>query len=78
MKNRQRYFERGFSLVEMMISIAIGLLIVAALIGVLTSNSRSSKTNDRSTELQSNGRYALDHLKRGIRQAGYRVFLGGS
>jgi len=74
MKNRQRYFERGFSLVEMMISIAIGLLIVAALIGVLTSNSRSSKTNDRSTELQSNGRYALDHLKRGIRQAGYRGY----
>lgn len=64
----------GFSLVEMMVSITIGLLIVAALIGVLASNSRSSKTNERTSELQSNGRYALDHLKRELRHAGYRGY----
>jgi type IV pilus assembly protein PilW len=64
----------GFSIVEMMLSITIGLVIVAALIGVLTSNSRSSKTNDRTAELQSNGRYALDHLKRELRHAGYRGY----
>ncbi len=66
--------QRGFSLIEMMISITIGLLIVAALVGVLASNSHSSKTNDRSTDLQSNGRYALDHLKRELRHAGYRGY----
>lgn len=66
--------ERGFSMVEMMISSTIGLLIVAALAGVMMSNSRSAKTNDGSTELQSNGRYALDHLKREIRHAGYRGY----
>lgn len=66
--------ERGFSIVEMMISITIGLVIVAALIGVLASNSRSSKTNERTSELQSNGRYALDHLKRELRHAGYRGY----
>jgi len=64
----------GFSMVEMMISITIGLMIVAALVGVLTSSSGSTKTNDRTAELQSNGRYALDHLKRELRQAGYRGY----
>ena len=66
--------ERGFSLVEMMISIVIGLFIVAALIAVLVSSSGSSKTNERTAELQSNGRYALNHLKRELRHAGYRGF----
>jgi len=64
----------GFSLVEMMISITLGMLIVAALVGVLISNSRTAKTTDRSTELQSNGRYALDHLQRELRHAGYRGY----
>lgn len=64
----------GFSLIEMMISITIGLMVVAALAGVLTSNSRSSKTNERTAELQSNGRYALDHFKRELRHAGYRGY----
>lgn len=67
----------GFSLIEMMISIAIGLMIVAALVGVLVSNSRNTKTNDRTSELQSNGRYALDHLKRELRHAGYRGYTWG-
>jgi len=61
-------------MVEMMISITIGLLIIAALLGVLSSTSGSTKTNDRTAELQSNGRYALDHLKRELRQAGYRGY----
>ncbi|MDD2914478.1 MAG: PilW family protein [Gallionella sp.] len=64
----------GFSMVEMMISIAIGLMIIAALVGVLSSNSRSTKTNDRTSELQSNGRYALDHLAHQLRHAGYRAY----
>ena len=74
MKNTGQGPEGGFSLVEMMVSITVGLMIVAALTGVLTSNSRSSKTNERTSELQSNGRYALDHLKRELRHAGYRGY----
>ena len=66
--------ESGFSLVEMMISITIGLMIIVALLGVLTSNARNSKSNDRTAELQINGRYALDQLKRELRHAGYRGY----
>jgi len=63
--------EAGFSLIELMISIAIGLMIIAGLIGVLTSNARNSQTNEKTAELQANGRYAMDHLRREVRMAGF-------
>lgn len=66
--------QAGFSLIEMMISITIGLMIIVALVGVLTSNIRGGKTNDRTSELGENGRYALDHLKHELRHAGYRGY----
>ena len=66
--------DRGFSLIEMMISITIGLMIIGALAGVLTGNARSNKTNERTTELNDNGRFALDHLKRELLHAGYRGY----
>ena len=65
---------RGFTLIEMMISLTIGLVIVGALVSVLISNSQNAKTNDRTAELQSNGRYAMDHLKRELRHAGFRGY----
>lgn len=64
----------GFSMIEMMISITIGLMILAALTGVLTSSSRNSKTNDRTSELQNNGRYAMDQLSRELRNAGDHAY----
>lgn len=64
----------GFSMIEMMISITIGLMVIAALVGVLASNSRSSKTNDRTSELQSNGRYAMAHLGSELRHAGFNGY----
>ena len=64
----------GFSLIEMMISITIGLFIVAALIGVLVSSSGSSKTNERTSELQSNGRYAMSTLSKELRHAGFHAY----
>lgn len=66
--------ESGFSIIEMMISITIGLVIIGALVGVLSSNVRSSKTNDRTSELKDNGRYALGQLKQELRHAGYRGY----
>lgn len=70
--SRQYYAAAGFSLVELMVSIAIGLIVILALTGVLIGNSTNTKTNERTSELQGNGRFALDHLKREIRHAGYR------
>ncbi len=62
----------GFTLVELLVSMAIGLFILAGLIGVLRANYSSSRANDQSSELVSNGASALNILKRDIRQAGFR------
>jgi type IV pilus assembly protein PilW len=57
-----------------MISITIGLGILAALVGVLATNSGNSRSNDRTSELMTNGRYALNSMKQELRQAGFRGY----
>ena len=66
--------QSGFTLIEMMISITIGLAILAGLVGVLATNSSNSKTNDRTSELMTNGRYALNSIKQELREAGFRGY----
>ena len=67
----------GFTLIEMMISITIGLGILAGLVGVLATNSSNSRSNDRTSELMTNGRYALNTLKQELREAGFRGYTWG-
>lgn len=67
---------RGFSLVEMMIAMTIGLMIVGALMAVIVSSSGTSKSNDRNSELLTSGRYALSLIKRDIQEAGYYGLTG--
>ena len=64
----------GFTLIEMMISITIGLAILAGLVGVLATNANNSRTNDRTSELMTNGRYALNSIKQELREAGFRGY----
>src|SRR5664279_1931585 len=66
--------EAGFTLIEMMVAITIGLFILAGVVGVLATNSNNSRTNDRTSELMTNGRYALDSMKQELRQAGFRGY----
>ncbi len=66
--------ESGFTLIEMMISVTIGLGILAGLVGVLATNASNSKSNDRTSELMTNGRYALNTIKQELREAGFRGY----
>lgn len=66
----------GFTLIEMMIAMTIGLMIIGALTAVIIGAGTSNKANSRQSELQTNGRYALDVLKREIQNAGYYGFTG--
>jgi type IV pilus assembly protein PilW len=62
---------RGFTLVELMISMTIGLLIVAGLLSALVTSSSTGKTRERASAIQLNGRYAVDFLKRDLQHAGF-------
>jgi len=51
--------QRGFSLVEMMIAIVVGLIVIAAITGIFLLGSRNYREDDRFARMQENGRYAL-------------------
>lgn len=66
--------QAGFTLIEMLIAITIGLGILAGLVGVLASNAGNSRSNERTSELMTNGRYALNAMKQELREAGFRAY----
>jgi type IV pilus assembly protein PilW len=67
----RRFRERGFSLVELMVAVTIGLMIVAAMLANLQVSSASNRTNARVAEFQTNGRFAIDFLRRELQHSGY-------
>lgn len=63
--------QRGFSLVELMIGLAIGLLILTILSSLLVNNSKARVDLDQSMQQVENGRYAMQMLGDELRQAGF-------
>lgn len=61
----------GFSLVELMVSITIGLIILAAVSALFVSSKKTYSTQDRLSRLQENARFAMHYLARDTRMAGY-------
>lgn len=61
----------GFSLVEFMVAMTIGLLLVLAAIAVYTNSRAAYTVNDTVARLQENARYAMQEITRDLRLAGY-------
>lgn len=61
----------GFSLVELMVSIALGMIITAVVGQTYLGAKRSFRTQDSTQRLQENSRYALHLLEREIRMAAF-------
>lgn len=62
--------EHGFSLIEMVISIAITLVVMAAVFALLTRGQRSFDREPEVADLQQSARNALDSVSKDILQAG--------
>jgi type IV pilus assembly protein PilW len=62
---------KGFSLIELMISILIGLIVLNGVIQIVVGSKRSYLDNQAISQIQENARFALDTLAREIRVAGY-------
>lgn len=60
----------GFTLVELMIALVLGLVVVGAAIAVFLSNKQAYITNDALSEIQDNSRIAFELMARDIRDAG--------
>jgi type IV pilus assembly protein PilW len=63
--------QRGMTLVELMVAIALGMLIVAAMAILFANNSRGLAETERSGQKIENGRYALELLAGDLHHAGY-------
>lgn len=66
-----RQIQRGLSLIELMISITIGLIILSALTTLFVNQSRARTELDKSNRMIDNGRYALELLSDNLRVAGF-------
>lgn len=62
---------RGFSLVELMIAIALGLILMSGLAMLFANSSRVGQDLDSSSRQIENGRYAMELLSEDVAQAGY-------
>jgi type IV pilus assembly protein PilW len=62
----------GFSLLELFISVTIGLLVLVGVARLYVTSASSERTNSALSDLSNNGRFALEALRREIIHAGYR------
>ena len=64
---------RGFSLVELVIALAVSLLVIAAAMALLVSQQRIFRVSTADRALQETGRVALEELTSNLRLAGYGI-----
>lgn len=62
---------RGLTLVELMVALALGLLLLAALVSLVVSTINNRNELDKSVRQIENGRYALQVLSEDIQMAGF-------
>lgn len=63
--------QQGFSVVELMVAMVVGLILMAGVLQVFASSRATYTVNDQLARLQENERIAADMIQSDIRQAGY-------
>jgi type IV pilus assembly protein PilW len=61
----------GFSMIELMVAMVIGLILMGGVMELYVSNKMAYKTSEAMSRLQENARYALYQLQKDVRMAGY-------
>lgn len=64
--------QQGFSVVELLIAMTVGLLLISGMIVVFAGNKRSAELNSAMTDIQENARFALNNMARDIRMSGFQ------
>lgn len=64
--------QSGFSLVELMIALVIGLLLIAGVIELFVGSKQMYRVQDMKARMQENGRYAIHQISSLISHAGYQ------
>lgn len=67
----RRLHHTGFSLVELMVAMAIGMIILTAMMSLIVTNIGVRTEMDKTNRMIENGRYAIDLLSDNIHLAGF-------
>jgi type IV pilus assembly protein PilW len=68
----KRHNARGFSVVELMVAMTIGLILIGGALSVLYSSKVTYSENERVGRLQESGRAAVELMLRDLRAGGFR------
>ena len=71
MNTAQRTPSSGFSLVELMISMVLGLILVGGILTMYLSSKRTLYTTEASSQIQETARFALDRISFDVRMTGF-------
>jgi type IV pilus assembly protein PilW len=69
---------RGFTLVELMVGMALGLFLVAVMGTIYVGSKSTFQSQESIARLQENGRFAMDTIATDLRMSGFRGCLGQS
>ena len=72
----RRAGQTGFTLVELMVAVALGLFLVAIMGTIYLGSKATYRSQDAMARLQENGRFAIDTMGANLRMAGFRGCLG--
>lgn len=63
--------QRGLSLIELMISLVVGLILLGGLIQIYLSSKQSYNAQEQLARMQESGRLGMEFMTRDLRRAGY-------
>ena len=63
--------QKGFSLIELMLALALGVVVTAGIVQLFVGNSQTYNLLNGQARMQENARFALDFIARSARAAGY-------
>ncbi|MCF8999578.1 prepilin-type N-terminal cleavage/methylation domain-containing protein [Acinetobacter nectaris] len=63
--------QKGFTLIELMVALTLGLIIIAAATMLLISAQRSLALQQSAAEIQNNANFAFDYIVKDLRSANY-------
>lgn len=72
MSNKPIKNVQGFSLVELMVAMVLGLVLIAGVVQVVVSNIQTFNATNGIARVQENARFAIGELSRELREVGFR------
>ena len=69
--SRTMHFQKGLTLIELMISMTLSLIVIFAVGSILISSNQAASVSDTLADSQETGRFAVDYINRQLLRTGY-------